>query len=100
MNAIGFIVLMVLLSILSILLVILPGVRARKKLEEYEFNNRTSGGVVQFKTFHDSELHARAKGRALSRVASGGAIIGLCFMGVVVAVAWIFVLGPMWRTMG
>jgi hypothetical protein len=92
MNAIGFIVLTVLLTILSILLVILPGVRARKKLEEYEFNNRTSGGVVQFKTFHDSELHARAKNWALTRERLGGVIIGLCFMGFLGAIAWIFIL--------
>ena len=35
--------------------------KIEKELEKYEFDNRSSGGVVQFKDFEASEAHRRRK---------------------------------------
>lgn len=36
--------------------------RWKRKLEKYEFENRTDGGVVQFGSFEKSKAHERAWG--------------------------------------
>jgi hypothetical protein len=38
--------------------------RINRELDKYEFEHRTGGGVVQFKTFEDAEKHNRRRSRA------------------------------------
>ena len=45
--------------------------KKERELRRYEFEHRTSGGVVQFKTFEDSEAHNRKLKRARSPGAPG-----------------------------
>lgn len=54
------------------------GGKGTHALKKYEFENRTSGGVVQFPTYEDSLKHNRKKGRAglLVFVGALGAILG------------------------
>ncbi|HDZ15506.1 MAG TPA: hypothetical protein ENH60_11500 [Pricia sp.] len=37
----------------------------REKLRRYEFENRTSGGVVQFESYEHSKSHAHKMRRAI-----------------------------------
>ncbi len=48
-----------------------------KKLEEldkYEFEHRTAGGVVEFKSFEDAKKHDRRKGVLAFRVKLGAVL--------------------------
>ncbi len=75
--------------ILAGVLLILPGYLTsfkRKKeyreLRKYEFEHRTAGGVVQFKTFEDSEEHTRRLKQAAGRTNAVGCLMILCVIGL------------------
>lgn len=38
---------------------VIKHLKMNKEIKKYEFENRTSGGVVQFKTYEDSVRHKR-----------------------------------------
>jgi hypothetical protein len=59
------------------------GKKRLRDLRKYEFEHRTAGGVVQFKTFEDSEEHARG----YAATAVGGGIGCLFMIGVIVTFA-------------
>lgn len=48
------------------LVLLIAGIRRAREIAKYEFENRTSGGVVQFESFEDSNRHGRR--RALTQV--------------------------------
>ena len=48
------------------------GRKTNRSLEEYEFENRTEGGVVQFGDFNTSKKHERKK-----RIAHGLNVLGM-----------------------
>ena len=46
------------------LLIVWKAARALRRLQKYEFENTTGGGVVQFETFEGSRKHKRKEARA------------------------------------
>jgi len=81
--------------ILAGVLLMLPGywssVKRKKELRElrrYEFEHRTDGGVVQFKTFEDSEEHQRRRRRAPMSSGSG-CLYGVGVFMIVIGIIWI-----------
>ena len=46
------------------LLIVWKAARALRRLQKYEFENTTGGGVVQFETFEGSRKHVGKKARA------------------------------------
>jgi hypothetical protein len=61
---------------LGIYLIIL-GIQARKKIDRYEFENRTDGGVVKFPDYEASRKHDWLKRQAANFPGLGVAILGL-----------------------
>ena len=60
--------------ILSYVLITRPANKAYHRLKEYEFNNRTDGGVVKFATYRDSVAHTR-KYRRIAQQQRAGATV-------------------------
>jgi len=58
-----------------------------KELEKYEFDNRSSGGVVQFEDFEASESHKRKK-RNMANLFLAGMLL-LLFALIAIAVAYL-----------
>ena len=52
----NFLILGIFLIVIGLPFMIIS-IRGERRLQEYEFNNRTDGGVVQFQNFKDSERH-------------------------------------------
>lgn len=58
------------------------GYRLKSRLDRYEFENRTDGGVVQFESFGASQAHARNQ-RGAQMIMVAGALV--LFAGIVIA---------------
>jgi len=61
--------------------------RKRRELRRYEFEHRTSGGVVQFKTFEDSEEHNRKVKRTMA-VGNPGCLLVSGLALIICALVW------------
>ena len=66
----------VVVMVLSWIVIMMPAGRWKVKLEKYEFEHRTSGGVVQFPRFEDSVAHESKKKLVNMAMTFGGTICG------------------------
>jgi hypothetical protein len=58
------------------------GKKELRELRKYEFEHRSTGGVVEFKTFEDSEEHTRR----LGQTGIGGCSAGIGVIGAILAI--------------
>jgi|GEM_PF-4726949 len=57
--------------------------KKRETLNKYEFENRTPGGVVEFKNYDDAKKHSNLKGRLEAQMKIAGfitVVLGLLSM--------------------
>ncbi len=73
--------------------VFVVGLRWQRKLNRYEFENRTEGGAVQFADFDASNMHEGNKrlAKLLINIGLIPAIAGVLFLlyGILVVVGWV-----------
>jgi len=76
---------LILVGVLLILPGFLTSFKRRKnyrELRKYEFEHRTAGGVVQFKTFEDAEEHKRRLIHAAGKSNAVGCLLVLATIGI------------------
>lgn len=61
------------------ILALILGSNINKKLNKYEFENRTDGGVIKFRSFEDETNHKRQRGYAkiLFNLGLLGIVVGI-----------------------
>jgi len=61
--------------------------RKRRELRRYEYEHRTSGGAVEFKTFEDSEEHNRKRRRTVA-VGNPGCLLVSGLVLMICGIVW------------
>jgi hypothetical protein len=72
--------------VLSGTVIMMPAARWKVKLEKYEFEHRTSGGVVQFPRYEDSVAHESKKKLANMAMNFGGTICAFAIFTAIICI--------------